>query len=85
MTRTIPDLIIDFLLSLMGVCRHSHSYRDRDIKGRVTFVCEGCGRAVLALERTPAERKAMMKRYPIPPSLKANETPAKVMPIRRAK
>ena len=63
--------MIDFLLSLMGLCRHPHSYRDRDPKGRMVFICEGCGRSVLALDRTPAERKAMQKRYPVPPALKA--------------
>lgn len=64
-------------------CRHRHDRRERDAKGRVVFVCDGCGRSVLALERTTKERKAMAKRYPVPLALKAKGSTEKVTPMRR--
>lgn len=64
-------------------CRHRHDRRERDTQGRVVLVCDSCGRSVLALERTPQERKQMGRKYPLPKPMEAQGSSPKVTPMRR--
>lgn len=77
-------MVVDFLLSLVGVCRHEHYRRERCVKTHaLLLVCEQCGRTVQAIERTKKEREAMAKQYPLVKPA-ATSSP-KVVPIRKAK
>jgi predicted RNA-binding Zn-ribbon protein involved in translation (DUF1610 family) len=72
-------------LSLLGVCSHGDSRRERDAKGVLHFVCHDCGHAVPVIDRTAKERREMSKRYQPVAVSKAHTAPATVTPMRRAR
>jgi hypothetical protein len=58
-------IMMGFLLSLIGLCPHAHSIRERDEKTRIYYLtCDRCGRRVEAITRTKAERKVLAQRFP---------------------
>jgi len=59
------------LLHFVGVCQHRHTYRERRPLHRTQvlhFVCEDCGYAVPALERSAREHRRVVKAGALRPS-----------------
>ena len=59
------------LLTLVGGCSHRHTYRERRPLHRTQvlhFVCEDCGYAVPALQRTAKEHRQAVKAGALPPA-----------------
>jgi tRNA(Ile2) C34 agmatinyltransferase TiaS len=49
------------------LCPHRHDRRERDAAGVLYFVCDLCGRRVVAITRTAEERAVMHQTYQVPP------------------
>jgi hypothetical protein len=72
-------------LHLFGVCRHPQTYRERrELHGVpvLHFVCEDCGHAVPAMQRTPEEHQRAVEAGAIRPA-EVRHLPAGVVSLGR--
>lgn len=76
--------MIRFLLTLFGVCPHTHYRRERTERGVLMLVCDGCARTIPAIDRTAKERRVMAQRFKAVVPTKARlQDQSKVTPMRR--
>jgi hypothetical protein len=70
-------------LSLFGGCTHPQTYRERrELHGVqvLHLVCEDCGHAVPALQRTPEEHRQMVQTGAIKPAT-VHRLPSRLVPV----
>jgi hypothetical protein len=75
------------LLHLVGGCSHKHTYRERRPLHRTMvlhLVCEDCGYAVPAVQRSAKEHRQVVKAGALPPAKIVRETSSVVAMNRRA-
>ena len=76
-------ILMRVLLTLLGLCPHPHSRRERDSKG-YWFVCESCGKRVPAIQRTAAELKAQRAKLPkVAKAQRADKAPGQIVAMGR--
>jgi hypothetical protein len=76
-------LIFKFLRFCVGGCGHRHTYRERrELHGAqvLHLVCEDCGRAVPAIQRTAREHRLAIKAGAIQPT-KVRRVPAELVAV----
>lgn len=76
-----------FLKILPFTCRHTHTYRERrKLHGVMVmhFVCEACGHAVPAVERTAREHREAVK-VGDPSKTRVLRQPGQIVPMTRSR